>query len=102
MRILKTFHFVWVYMVSLFVEKQEMKECLSHFDILIFRFCSLLPFSEYSSPDFADTPEYKTALNTPWRTKVMGGNNENILKSERRVMQLYRAWDPEAALKQDQ
>lgn len=67
-----------------------------------FALFSCFHFPEYSSPDFADTPEYKAALNTPWRTKVMGENNENLLKSERRVMQLYRAWDPEAALKQDQ
>jgi len=38
-------------------------------------------------------------LDTPWRTKVRGENDENVLKSERRVMELYRAWDPEAAMK---
>jgi hypothetical protein len=60
--------------------------------------CSLS--TEYDNEDFASTPEYKAALNTEWRTRVMGPGGKNVAARERRVMKLYRAWDPETALKQ--
>ncbi|KAK0533741.1 Coatomer subunit beta' [Tilletia horrida] len=57
-----------------------------------------LGLHEYASPDFSSTPEFAAALNTPWRTRVMREDNSGIAQQERRVMSLYRAWDPTAAL----
>ncbi|KDN52415.1 hypothetical protein K437DRAFT_220580 [Tilletiaria anomala UBC 951] len=59
-----------------------------------------LGLHEYENNDFASTPEYKAALNTEWRRKVMGQDDKNVKARERRVMKLYRAWDPETALKE--
>ncbi|SPO22277.1 uncharacterized protein UTRI_00955 [Ustilago trichophora] len=49
-----------------------------------------------------ESAEFKAATNTPWRTKVMGENNSNVIRRERKVCTLYRAWDPIAALNADQ
>jgi hypothetical protein len=51
--------------------------------------------TEYTKDGFEDTPEFKAALDTPWRTKVIEGG---MVQRERRVMKLYRAWDTEKAL----
>lgn len=51
---------------------------------------------EWESPDFEETSEYKAALDTPWRTKVIDGG---IVRRERRVMHLHRAFDPDTAIK---
>jgi len=55
-----------------------------------------LGLHEYTKDGFEDTPEYKAALSTPWRNKVV---EAGIVSRERRVMKLYRAWDAETALR---
>ncbi|KAK0550157.1 Coatomer subunit beta' [Tilletia horrida] len=58
-----------------------------------------LGLHEYDSGNFSSTPEFSAALNTPWRTRVMREDGSGIAQQERKVMDLYRAWDPTAALK---
>lgn len=54
-----------------------------------------LGLHEYTDVDFEQTAEYKAALNTEWRTRVIEGG---IVRRERRVMHLYKAFEPESAL----
>ncbi|KAE8233304.1 hypothetical protein CF326_g1658 [Tilletia indica] len=61
-----------------------------------------LGLHEYASPDFSSTPEFAAALDTSWRTRVMREDGSGIAQQERRVMQLYRAWDPTMALQHAQ
>lgn len=67
------------------------------FFLFLFYFYLPSPLTEYDNDSFASTPEYKAALSTPWRQRVI---EAGIDQRERRVMKLYRAWDPEAALKE--
>ena len=46
--------------------------------------------------ELSQTAEYKAALDTPWRSKVIEGG---IVRRERRVMHLYRAFNPDSAIK---
>ncbi|KAI0319756.1 hypothetical protein OF83DRAFT_1162783 [Amylostereum chailletii] len=47
-----------------------------------------LTVHEWTVQDFPDSPGYKHATNTPWRTEVM----ENVTKKARRVFKLYKEW----------
>ncbi|PWN51816.1 hypothetical protein IE53DRAFT_373890 [Violaceomyces palustris] len=60
----------------------------------------ILGLHEYANQDYIDSKEYKAAIDTPWRTKVLGPNGEKVLQRERKVQNLYRAWDPEVALRE--
>lgn len=55
----------------------------------------MLP-AEWDSPAFQETAEFKHLMNTPWRNKV--NDPSRIVRRERRVMELYRAWECEAAV----
>ncbi|CAD6889231.1 unnamed protein product [Tilletia controversa] len=61
-----------------------------------------LGLHENASPEFSSTPEFAAALDTPWRTRIMREDGSGIVQQERRVMQLYRAWDPTVALQHPQ
>lgn len=45
-----------------------------------------------------DKSEYKQACATVWRQKVLGEQGENLVRRERTTCELYRAWDPIAAI----
>ncbi|SNX82783.1 uncharacterized protein MEPE_01489 [Melanopsichium pennsylvanicum] len=61
---------------------------------------STLCLHEYDNDSPEETPEFKLACSTQWRTKVIGGEqNQNILRRERKVCSIYRAWDPIAAIR---
>ncbi|PWN39889.1 hypothetical protein IE81DRAFT_326062 [Ceraceosorus guamensis] len=57
----------------------------------------VLAMSEYINPAFASSAEFQHATSTPWRNKV--NSSEYIVTRERRVCEIYKAWEPEAALK---
>jgi hypothetical protein len=52
--------------------------------------------AEWDSPAFQETAEFKHLMNTEWRNKV--NDPSRIVRRERRVMELYRAWECEAAV----
>ncbi|CBQ70808.1 conserved hypothetical protein [Sporisorium reilianum SRZ2] len=57
-----------------------------------------LGLHEYDTDNPEDTQEYKDACSTPWRAAILGANNANLVRRERKTCALYRAWDPVAAI----
>lgn len=61
-----------------------------------------LGLHEYEEEGVEETEEYKHACSTEWRESVAGNRAENVLRRERKTCTLYKAWDPIAALQQEQ
>lgn len=61
-----------------------------------------LGLHEYDNDAPESTPEFKAALDTPWRAKLVGEGNCNVVRRERKTCTVYRAWDPIAAIEAEQ
>ncbi|CDW97498.1 hypothetical protein [Sporisorium scitamineum] len=60
-----------------------------------------LGLHEYDNDTPEDTQEYKDACSTQWRSDILGPNNANLIRRERKICKIYRAWDPIAAIEAD-
>lgn len=49
-----------------------------------------LAIHEWVGPQVYETPEFKAATNTPWRTRVMDGIDKSL--EDRRLFKAYRLW----------
>ncbi|PWZ03410.1 hypothetical protein BCV70DRAFT_184348 [Testicularia cyperi] len=61
-----------------------------------------LGLHEYDNTSPESTEEFKAAVKTEWRSKVLGPNGCNLLRRERKTCSIYRAWDPIAAIRAEQ
>ncbi|SPO21473.1 uncharacterized protein UTRI_00955_B [Ustilago trichophora] len=59
----------------------------------------IMGMHEYDNDTPEQTPEFQAATTTAWRSQIVGENNCNVIRRERKTCSLYRAWDPIAALK---
>lgn len=51
-----------------------------------------LAIHEYKSADITNTPEFKLATSTPWRTRVM----DHVLRDERRIFKVHKTFGSKA------
>lgn len=58
-----------------------------------------LKHTEWDSPAFEQTDKFKQLMKTPWRERIVNENGGTPCR-ERKVLSLYRAWDPVAASKE--